>query len=73
MRRWPRHLDSTIEASSARLRIDATEFEKNLVPGDTKALFTASLPAGPATIQSWLTLPDGSERGAYFVYVQRRD
>lgn len=73
LRRWPAHLDSTLEAVSARLQIDTLFFEQAVAPEDTKAVFTAELEAGPATIQSWLTLADGSERGAYFLYVHRTD
>lgn len=71
LRRWPAHMDSTLEAVSARLRIDSLEFEQGVAPGDTKATFTAELAAGPATVQTWLELADGTERGAYFLYVHR--
>ncbi len=73
LRRWPVHMDSTLEAVSARLQIDSLSFEQAVAPEDTKAIFTTELEAGPATIQSWLTLADGSERGAYFLYVHRMD
>jgi arylsulfatase B len=55
----------------ARLRIGAVD--KTVDVDETKAAvtFTADLPAGPVELQTWLIGADGSERGAYYVYVRR--
>ena len=73
LRRWPAHMDSTLEATRARIRIGDQELTQEVTEGQTAALFTLDLEAGPTTVQTWLTLPDGQERGAYFVYVDWLD
>lgn len=40
-------------------------------PGATEARVELALPAGPAELRSWLRAADGSERGAYYLYVRR--
>jgi len=42
-------------------------------PGATKATFTVPLQPGKTRLQTWLTMPDGGERGAYFVYIRRAE
>jgi len=41
-------------------------------PVSTAVRFELDLPGGPAELQTWLISSDGSERGAYFVYAERR-
>ena len=55
----------------ARLRIGAVD--KTVEVDDTQPAvrLTADLPAGPAELQTWLVSADGTERGAYYVYVRR--
>ncbi len=73
LRRWPAHLDSSLEATSARLRIGELEWTQDVAPEATNATFTMSLEPGPTTLQATLILPGGEERGAYFVYATRSD
>ncbi len=73
VRRWPAYLDSSLEASMATLRIGEMEWIQEASPEATHVTFTTELEQGPTTIQAALTLPDGLERGAYFVYVERQD
>lgn len=55
----------------ARMRIGAIDKTINIDPATHAAIFDLDLPAGPAELQTWLIASDGSERGAYFVYVRR--
>ena len=55
----------------ARIRIGAVERTMDVDASLPAAVFTVDLPAGPAELQTWLLSRDGSERGAYFVYVRR--
>ncbi|HUT94041.1 MAG TPA: arylsulfatase [Thermoguttaceae bacterium] len=71
LRRWPDHVDESIEATAARLKIADVEVSQPVPPGATKSTFTVPLQPGKTRLQTWLTLPDGRERGAYFVYIRR--
>lgn len=73
LRRWPRHLDEPLEATHARIKMGTWDLESAVRESDTQASFTVELDEGPITLQTWLTLPDGRERGAYSVYVERVD
>ena len=73
LRRWPRPSRLGIDAQRARLRIGNVQAEKVTSEFDPGATFRVELPAGPTTLQSWLTARGGAERGAYFVYVRRLD
>ena len=69
LRRWVRHLDKPIEAKEVRLIFPEEQHSTTLFPGVTHATLRVALEAGPTTVQSILTLPDGTTRGAYYVYV----
>ncbi|MEE2888360.1 MAG: arylsulfatase [Planctomycetota bacterium] len=71
LRRWPRHLDKGLEASAAKIEIGGREEVRDVRATDTKVTFTVDLKAGPTTLQTWFTLPNGKTRGAYFAYVTR--
>ena len=71
LRRWPAHLDSTLEATEARLRVGEREWSQQVSPEASHATFTVDLEAGPSTVEATLELPGGDERGAYFVYATR--
>ena len=71
LRRWPDHVDESLEATAARLKIADVDLSQPVPPGATKATFTVPLQPGKTRLQTWLTLPDGGERGAYFVYIRR--
>lgn len=73
LRRWPVHTDRPLEASSARIRVGDQELESPIAEDQAAAVFSMELEAGPSTVQTWLTLADGQQRGAYFVYVARAD
>jgi arylsulfatase B len=60
-----------VPVTAARLRIGAAEGAAKPGADDKAAVIELQLKAGPAELQTWLTAADGSERGAYFVYVQR--
>ncbi len=57
--------------SKARLRIGPIDRSTDVDPKAHAAVFEVDLPAGPAELQTWLLSADGTERGAYFVYVER--
>ncbi|MHC4400700.1 MAG: arylsulfatase [Planctomycetota bacterium] len=71
LRRWPDHVDESIEATHARLRIGDVEADQPVPAGATKTTFTVKLKPGKTRLQTWLTTPDGKTRGAYFVYIRR--
>ena len=73
LRRWPAHLEEPIEATHACIRIGNLEQERAVSPDDTYVTFGVDLSNGPSTLQTWLTLPDGQDRGAYFVYAERME
>jgi len=64
-------LDQSIEATAARIQVGTSTAQVDLDADATHASFTLDLTAGPTRLQGWLTLPDGKERGAYFVYIRR--
>lgn len=71
LRRWPEHVGGPLEATEARIRIGGID-ERRAVENDAnQAVFRVRLRAGRTRLQTWLTTPDGEERGAYFVYVRR--
>ncbi len=55
----------------ARLRVGTVDVLKDVDPGETAVRFEVDLAGGPAELQTWLQSKDGTERGAYFVYVER--
>jgi len=69
LRRWPDHVNQAIEARHARMKIGGVEVERDISPEATSVTFKVQLEKGPTRLQTWLTLPDGGSRGAYFVYV----
>ena len=73
LRRWPAHMDSSLEATHASLRIGEEEWSQEVLEKATYAVFNVDLKQGPTTLQTTLTLPGGEERGAYFVYVNHEE
>jgi len=71
LRRWPDHVDQWIEATHARLKIADVDLSQPVPDGATKTTFTVDLHPGKTRLQTWLTMPDGRQRGAYFVYIRR--
>jgi arylsulfatase A-like enzyme len=71
LRRWPAQLDKPLEATMARVQVGEVSAELEVDAVATHASFKLDLPAGPARLQSWLGLPDGKQRGAFFVYIRR--
>jgi len=60
-----------IDAVQARLRIAGTERTLAVSATDKAAEFEVGLKAGPAELETCFTDRDGTERGAYYVYVER--
>ncbi len=71
LRRWPDVVDEPIEATHAGLKIGAVEMDQPVRPGAAKTTFTVRLRPGKTRLQTWLTMPNGKTRGAYYVYVER--
>jgi uncharacterized sulfatase len=71
--RWPKHLDRAMDCIQARLKIGSIDQRKEIDPKDSCATFVVELNRGPAMLQTWLTNAEGSEHGAYFVWVSRLD
>jgi arylsulfatase B len=60
-----------IAANRAQLTIGAIDQTKPIEPGDKFAEFAVSLPKGPAELRTFFHDPDGTSRGAYYLYVER--
>ena len=73
LRRWPRHLNQSIEATAARIRVGDRELHRAISADATHIVFELELAPGPAQLQTWLTLADGKQRGAFFVYVSESE
>lgn len=71
LRRWPHSEPGPIEATHARLKVGASVVEADVDPKAESVVFEMPLDAGPATLQSWLEMPSGDTRGAYYVSVER--
>ena len=71
LRRWPDHLNRSIEATVARIRFGDQERRQSVAEDATHVAFELAVPQGPARLQTWLTLANGKQRGAFFVYVTK--
>ncbi len=71
LRRWPRHLDASVEATHAEIQLGGKSHETAVEAGATHATFNIELGAGRTTLRTILTMPDGKTRSAYYVYVTR--
>ena len=60
-----------ISAVRAKLKIAGVEQELPIASEDKAAVFTVKLPRGPAELHTWFYGQDGTQRGAYFAYVER--
>ena len=71
--RLPLEAKGDILASKARLKLGDVEVSKDVPAGATAVTLEAKLPAGPGKLTTYLTDPKtGQERGAFFVYVERK-
>ena len=70
LRRWPKEMKQSIEATEARLKIGNVDQKQAVGEGATSATFKVALKKGETRMQTWLTTPDGKTRGAYFVEVR---
>ena len=59
-----------ISVDRAQLSIGAVNQSTPVQAGDKFAVFEVTLPAGPAELRTTFHSPDGTERGAYYVYVR---
>ncbi len=66
-----RPAEHPIEATEATVRIGESEANASIEPGSASVRLTMELPRGRTTMQTRFTAPDGTERGAFFVYVKR--
>jgi len=62
---------ASIGATQARLEIGGVERTVAVSDDDKAATFQVKLPKGPADLKTTFTSADGTERGAYYVYIQR--
>jgi len=62
---------TAIGAVKARMQIGSVDETVEVKPEDKGAVFTVDLKEGPAELRTWFYSADGSERGAYYVYVER--
>jgi len=81
LRRWPKEVDAPMQAAiergkaldivEARIRVGGKEARTEVGPQDKAAVFTLTLPAGSTRLETVMVERDGTQRGAYFVYVER--
>jgi arylsulfatase A-like enzyme len=71
LRDRPTGVEKQLTAKSAYVRIGDVEQSAEVEPGSQSVRFDVELPAGPAKFETVLTLPDGTQRGAYFVTVEK--
>ncbi len=62
---------AAIDAVEARLSVGGVERSAPVKANDKAATFTLKLQKGPAELQGTFVGKDGSERGAYYVYVRK--
>ncbi len=62
----------TIDPAAARLRIGKIKRSKPVPDGAVSVVFELDLPAGPAELSTRFVEPSGAERGAYYVYCERK-
>jgi len=55
----------------ARIKLGGIERETSVDASKVAVTFELRLPAGPMELQTWLIAEDGTERGAYYVDVER--
>ncbi|MEZ6052626.1 MAG: arylsulfatase [Planctomycetaceae bacterium] len=71
LRLRPEGVSEPIPSGKVRLLIGEVEATTTTDGTTDEVNVTLNLQPGPATLQSWLTEPNGTERGAYFVDVKR--
>ena len=64
--------ETPLNAVLAKVRVGEKEKSQQLEGDASEATLSLALPAGPARLQTWLQDAQGNERGAYYVYLQRR-
>ena len=70
LRRWPEYIGKPIEANKASLKIGGQQFDQTVDPDQSAAKFTVNLDEGQTRLQTYLTMPNGKTRGAYYVSVK---
>jgi hypothetical protein len=73
LRTRPAVAKAVIPTGTARLRIGDVDQSVSIDGTSTAARIIAVLKPGPQRLQTWLTTPDGAQRGAYFVEVELLD
>ncbi len=73
LRRQPAEAPCPLGAAIARLTIGAMDVQQPVPAKAASVRFEVELPAGQMRLQTWLTEPNGTVRGAYFVEVARMD
>lgn len=71
LRDRPARVEHPLTAVAAKVRVGDVESESKVSPGASSVQFHLELPAGPARFETWLTLPNDKQRGAYFVTVEK--
>jgi arylsulfatase A-like enzyme len=82
LRRWPEEANApitgtvpggkAIAAHTARLKVADVDVQQPIPEGATGVTFTVRLPVGDTRLQTWLINDAGEDRGAYYVYVNRK-
>ncbi|NQT86265.1 hypothetical protein HQ560_05830 [bacterium] len=70
LHRWAPYLKKAMGIKEARITIGKVDEKTALKPDATGATFRVTLSKGPAMLQTWLTLPDGKQHGAYYARVR---
>jgi hypothetical protein len=59
------------EVIRARLSVGAFDQSVAVEPGQKLVQFSVPLQAGEVNLQTWFTEKNGTERGAYYVYIEK--
>lgn len=69
LRDRPAYVEHPLAGAKARLQVGDFDQEKAVPDGADQVAFEVTLPTGETRLQTWITLDDGQQRGAYFVVV----
>ena len=70
LRLRPDGFDFPLQKGTAKVKVGDVEESAAITPGESEAVITLELPAGPARLQTWLEEEQRGTRGAYFVTVR---
>ena len=71
LHQWDKPANKALDASTARVQVGDITATAEVPPNATSIGFRMQLQKGPTRMQTWLRSDDGTERGAFYIYVKR--